>query len=107
MDIADWRIKIDELDRKLVALLNQRAEAARAVGRLKQHTNLPIYEPERERIVFENVKAASHGALSDTDLKRIYERIMDVMRKLQSDEIAPKAPQAGFAETEIESETND
>ena len=27
MDIADWRKKIDELDRRLVELLSQRAQA--------------------------------------------------------------------------------
>ena len=52
MDIADWRNKIDELDRKLVELLNQRAEAAHEIGRLKRDGSLPIYEPDRERMVF-------------------------------------------------------
>ena len=49
MTISDWRKKIDELDRKLVELLNQRARAAIEIGRLKRNTDLPIYEPERER----------------------------------------------------------
>ena len=49
MDIADWRKKIDDLDRKLVELLNQRAQAAVEIGRLKKNTDLPIYEPQRER----------------------------------------------------------
>ena len=49
MDISDWRRKIDELDRKLAALLNERASAAIEIGRLKRNTKLPIYEPDRER----------------------------------------------------------
>ena len=32
MDISDWRKKIDELDIEIVRLINQRAEAARAIG---------------------------------------------------------------------------
>src|ERR1700755_648215 len=32
MDISDWRTKIDALDLQIVELLNQRAEAARAIG---------------------------------------------------------------------------
>ena len=55
MDIADWRKKIDEIDRKLIELLNQRAAAAQEIGRLKRNTNLPIYEPDRERNVFVHV----------------------------------------------------
>ena len=90
MDIATWRLQIDELDRKLVQLLNQRAEAAREIGRLKRNSDLPIYEPEREQTVFTNAKRASQGPLSETDLVRIFERIMDVMRKIQKDEIVAK-----------------
>jgi chorismate mutase len=38
MDIADWRKKIDELDRRLVELLNERAQAAHEIGKLKRNT---------------------------------------------------------------------
>ncbi len=37
MDIADWRKKIDDLDRKLVQLINERATCAVEIGKLK-HT---------------------------------------------------------------------
>ena len=49
MDIVDWRQKIDELDRRMVDLLNQRAHAAREIGKLKRNTSMPIYEPHREK----------------------------------------------------------
>ena len=64
MDIADWRKKIDELDRKLVELLNQRAQAAHEIGKLKRDTGMPIYEPDRERKVFDNVRSANPGPLA-------------------------------------------
>ena len=107
MDIEDWRRKIDELDRKLVALLSERARAAVEIGRLKRDTAIPIYEPERERVVFENVQAANPGPLPGRDLVRIYERIIDVMRNIQKEEIAPAQKRSGEAETEIESDVND
>jgi chorismate mutase len=106
MDIADWRKKIDEIDRKLVELLSERARAARAIGRLKRDTNLPVYEPDRERIVFANVQEANRGPLPGRDLVRIYERIIDVMRNVQKEEIVPKA-EAAPAGTELDSEVND
>jgi chorismate mutase len=87
MDIADWRKKIDELDQRLVELLSERARAAVEIGRLKRDTNLPIYEPERERLVFENVQAMNQGPLPGRDLVRIFERIMDVMRNIQKEGI--------------------
>ena len=105
MDIADWRKKIDELDRRLVELLSERAHAAQEIGRLKRDTNLPIYEPDRERIVFSNVQELNRGPLPNRDVVRIFERIMDVMRNIQKEEIAPKA--AERTGTEFDSDLND
>jgi chorismate mutase len=106
MDIEDWREKIDELDRKLVELLSERARAAAEIGRLKRDTNLPVYEPDRERIVLENVEEANPGPLPGRDLVRIYERIIDVMRNIQKQEIVTKQEPTA-AETELESDVND
>src|SRR6266851_4362995 len=108
MDIADWRRMIDELDRKLVELLNQRAQAAHEIGKLKRNVGMPIYEPDREQAVFSNVRKVNQGPLPDRDLLRIYERIMDIMRQIQQEEIAPQQPAEGDASaTELDSEVND
>jgi chorismate mutase len=106
MDISDWRKKVDELDRKLAALLNERATAAIEIGRLKRNTKLPIYEPEREREVVANVQRSNTGPLAARDLAQIYERIMDVMRSIQKHEIVPETGQAS-RDTEIDSQLND
>jgi chorismate mutase len=106
MDIADWRKKIDDLDRRLVELLSQRARAAQEIGRLKRNTNLPIYEPDREQIVFSNVQKMNQGPLPDRDVVRIFERIMDVMRNIQKEEIVPGG-EPSKTETELDSEVND
>ncbi|MGP0017604.1 MAG: chorismate mutase [Candidatus Sulfotelmatobacter sp.] len=106
MDIEDWRKKIDEVDRRLVELISERARAVVEIGKLKRDTSMPIYEPDRERIVFANVQEANRGPLPGRDLVRIYERIIDVMRNVQKQEIVPKA-EAAEAETELDSEVND
>jgi chorismate mutase len=106
MDISDWRRKIDELDGKLVELLNQRATAAIGIGRLKRNTDLPIYEPEREREVISNVQRLNGGPLAARDLAQIYERIMDVMRSIQKHEIVPESEPAAHG-TEIDSKFED
>lgn len=106
MDIADWRKKIDVLDGRLVALLSERAQAAVEIGRLKRDTNLPIYEPDRERIVLENIQQLNRGPLPGRDLVRIFERIMDVMRNIQKEGIGAKV-QGAKAETEMDSDVND
>ena len=88
MDIETWRLKIDELDRQIVALISERALAAQAIGRLKRTSTLPVYEPQREATIFANVRAANQGPLPDIELTHIYERLIDVMRALQQDELA-------------------
>ena len=95
MDIAEWRRKIDELDRQIVGLISERATAAQAIGRLKRATDLPVYEPNREKVIFENVHRNNHGPLPDIELTHIYERIIDVMRSLQKDELASQSEQGG------------
>ena len=106
MDIADWRKKIDELDRRLVEMLNERARAAQEIGKLKRNTNMPIYEPDREKIIFENVGKTNRGPLPDSELRKVYERIIDVMRNIQKVEIVPdqKVPEG---KTEFDLELND
>jgi chorismate mutase len=106
MDIEDWRRRIDELDRQLVALLSERARAAVEIGALKKNTNLPIYEPDRERIVFENVQRLNRGPLPGREMVRIYERIMDVMRNIQKEEMGQKNAPSN-QQRELESDLND
>ena len=106
MDISDWRKKIDDLDRKLAALLNERASAVVEIGRLKRQLGMPIYEPNREREVLENVHQSNPGPLVESDLVKIYERLLDVMRNIQKREIVPDTETAE-RETELDSQVED
>lgn len=106
MDIADWRKKIDELDLRLVELLNQRASAAQEIGKLKRNTKMPIYEPDREKTIFENVRQANRGPLPDSELRHVFERIIDVMRNIQKLEIEPPVKEEA-GRTEFDLELND
>jgi chorismate mutase len=88
MTLEELRNQIDVLDRQLVELLSERARAALMIGHLKVATSLPVYEPAREKIIYANVRAANKGPLPDIELTHIYERIIDVMRALQRNELA-------------------
>jgi chorismate mutase len=88
MTLEELRSQIDALDRQLVELLSERARAALQIGHLKVATSLPVYEPGREKVIYANVRAANKGPLPDIELTHIYERIIDVMRALQRDELA-------------------
>jgi len=105
MTLEELRQRIDELDRQLVELLSERARAAQMLGKLKAASALPVYEPTRERVVYANVRAVNKGPLPDIELTHIYERIIDVMRALQRNELASqKNAQAQPGQTAGQSE---
>jgi chorismate mutase/prephenate dehydratase len=85
-DLRRLRRRIDALDRRIVALLNERAALAVAVGRAKRAAGwAAIRDLERERDVLDRVAAANAGPLSEADLRAIYERIIAASRALEAD----------------------
>ena len=83
MDISDWRKKIDEIDRSLVKLLNERARCAVEIGKIKRQNGLPIQEPNREQEVLRQALEANQGPLASEAIQRIFERIVAEGRALQ------------------------
>src|ERR1035438_3699050 len=81
--LEEYRVLIDNVDRRIVALLNERTQVVEEMGRVKRASELPIYEPKREEQVFANVTGSNQGPMSEDALRRIFERIIDEMRKIQ------------------------
>lgn len=82
-DLAQCRARIDELDLRILELLNQRTAVVEEIGRIKQELRMAIYEPKREDQVFANVLGHNRGPLPGDAVKRIFERIIDEMRNIQ------------------------
>jgi len=83
--LAACRERIDAVDLRIVDLLNERTSIVQEIGRIKSSAQLPVYEPRREDQVFANITSNNQGPLSDDALRRIFERIIDEMRKVQKD----------------------
>ena len=83
MNISDWRQRMDEIDRKLVELLNERSRCALEVGRLKQAAGMPIYQPARENEVLSNAENNNRGPLTNAAIRRLFERIIDEARSAE------------------------
>ncbi len=79
-EIAEQRRRIDELDRHIVAVLNERAEHVLEIRRLKREADMQIFDPERETQIQSKLAAANDGPLRDQDLTSIYKRILSVMK---------------------------
>ena len=82
-EITKIRNRMDELDARLVALLNERANCAREIGRLKDTVGLKVYQPQREREVLNHVRSENTGPLDGDAITRLFERIIDEARRLE------------------------
>lgn len=77
------RHRIDELDLRILALLNERTRVVEEIGRAKRVLNMPIYEPKREDDVYSNIISHNGGPLPAGAVRRVFERIIDEMRNVQ------------------------
>ncbi len=83
--LDDIRIKIDEIDSKLLRLLNDRADLVHEVGEIKKRGGLEIYAPEREEKLLQALVRKSEGRLSEVSIRAIYREIMSAALALEED----------------------
>jgi chorismate mutase/prephenate dehydratase len=84
-ELRRLRQRIDALDRRIVSLLNERAELAREAGQAKAAAGRrAIRDAEREREVLLRVTMANTGPLPQGDLLALYRRLMAATRALEA-----------------------
>jgi chorismate mutase-like protein len=81
--VEDWRRKIDEIDRRLVQLLNERSRCVVEIGHIKQVSGDALYQPDREKQVLDAAVNANAGPLPDAAIRRLFERILDEARSVE------------------------
>ena len=97
MSLNDLRIKIDELDKKLIKLLNDRTQVALEIGKIKTDTGREIYAPDRETAIYRKIDSLEEGALPKDAIKAIYREIMSASLSLEKPlVIAYLGPEATF-----------
>ncbi len=82
-DIDHWRKKIDEINLKLLELLNERSQCAIEIGKIKQGLNVEVYDPKREQQIIQHVQALTQGPLTKEAIRRLFERIIDESRRAE------------------------
>jgi chorismate mutase / prephenate dehydratase len=92
-ELRRLRHRIDALDRRIVALLNERAELARRAGREKQASGRrAIRDRDREREVLLRVTMANSGPTPQADLLVLYRRLIAMTRALEAQDRAASRP---------------
>jgi len=83
LDIDTLREEINRLDDELLKIFNQRADLALKIGEIKKERQLPVYDPDREKRIFQRMKAMNPGPLEDEAIVRLFERVIDESRRLE------------------------
>ena len=82
-DIVPFREEIDRLDSELLRIFNRRAALALEIGKIKKFLNLPVYDPSREKRIFDRMKGDNPGPLDNGAVVRLFERVIDESRRLE------------------------
>ena len=83
-ELERLRQDINDLDGKILQLLNQRAQAALEIALCKRIIEMPVFAPEREEQVMDSICRTNSGPLSTSDLRRIYNEIISACREMQN-----------------------
>jgi chorismate mutase len=84
------REEIDDIDRKLVVLLNERVECVLRIADLKRKLGLPTYLPDREKEILKLVEEANAGPFDNAALRRLFKRVIDECRRLNRTSNSPE-----------------
>lgn len=83
MTIDELRSEIDRIDTNLLNIFNLRASLALQIGELKKVSGLPVFDPNREKQIFQRMKQENPGPLDDQAIVRLFERVIDESRRLE------------------------
>ena len=77
------RKKIDQIDAKVVDLLNDRASLAQRIGHFKSRSNQEVYAPQREKAVLERVCGLNRGPFPTPAIRAVFREIISGCRSLE------------------------
>lgn len=75
-ELERLRQRIDDIDARLVALLNERARVVVEIGEHKRTHDVPIYAPHREQAVLARVLGMNEGPLPDRTIEGVFRELM-------------------------------
>jgi chorismate mutase len=81
--IEDLRSRVDEVDRELIRILNERARIVQEIVAIKADAGKPLFDPRREEEILQKVAEQNQGPIYDTSMREIFELILHRIRDLE------------------------
>lgn len=78
------RNRIDQIDEKIVKLLNDRASLAQRIGQSKSLTSQEVYVPNREKEILQRATHLNRGPLPASAIRSVYREIISGCRSLET-----------------------
>lgn len=96
VDLAESRAKIDEIDRQITKLFEERMEVANDVAAYKRSTGKKVYDPERENEKIRTLRGLAGNAFNETAVEDLFRQIMSISRKYQYQMLGTNANEIPF-----------
>jgi chorismate mutase len=81
--IEDLRGRVDEVDRELIRILNERARIVQELVAIKAEAGKPLFDPKREEEILRKVAEQNEGPIYDTSMREIFELILHRIRDME------------------------
>lgn len=81
--IEELRHRVDEVDRELIRILNDRARLVQEIVGIKGEVGKPLFDPRREEEILRRVAEENKGPIYDSSMREIFEIILHRIRDLE------------------------
>ena len=81
--IEELRSRVDEVDRELIRILNERARIVQEIVAIKAEAGMPLFDPRREEEILRKVAEQNQGPIYDSSMREIFELILHRIRDLE------------------------
>ncbi len=81
--IEELRERVDEVDRELIRVLNERARIVQEIVAIKAEAGKPLFDPKREEEILRRAVESNEGPIYDTSMREIFELIVHRIRDLE------------------------
>lgn len=100
VDLAESRAKIDEIDKEIVRLFQERMGIATDVAAFKRSTGKKVFDPKREEEKIATLCALAKDEFNRTGIEDLFRQIMSISRKYQYQILGPAVNEIPFREVE-------
>jgi len=85
-ELEELRLRLDDINMKLLALLSERAEIAQQVGYVKTKQGMVKFDPVREREMLNEIVEQNPGPFEDNTVRHLFKEIFKASLELQEDD---------------------